>query len=113
MYIHRERDTNTKCFPFEDALIGIRDLFLKYPAELKLHKYAVMEKLRERISDNDRVVRETLYQLLKSVVFPGCKEVTLVIFSSLNPLKREQGLVPYSVNTFSNVQTIINLCWYF
>lgn len=58
----------------KDALIGIRDLFLKYPAELKLHKYAVMEKLRERISDNDRVVRETLYQLLKSVVFPGCKE---------------------------------------
>ena len=50
--------------------MGVRDLFLKYPAELKLHKYDVMEKLRERISDNDKVVRETLYQLLTSSGFP-------------------------------------------
>ncbi|KAK2986040.1 hypothetical protein RJ640_001901, partial [Escallonia rubra] len=58
----------------KDALIGIRDIFLKYPAELKLHKLAVIEKLRERISDDDKMVRETLYQLLKAVIFPGCKE---------------------------------------
>lgn len=58
----------------KDALIGIRDVLLKFPAELKLHKLAVIEKLRERISDDDKLVRETLYQLLKSVIFPGCKE---------------------------------------
>lgn len=59
----------------EDALIGVRDLALKYPAELRLHKHAIIEKLRERISDDDKVVRETLYQLLKSVIFPCSKEV--------------------------------------
>ncbi|XP_060196534.1 uncharacterized protein LOC132625915 isoform X2 [Lycium barbarum] len=58
----------------KDALIGIRDVLLKFPAELKLHKLAVIEKLRERISDDDKLVRESLYQLLKSVIFPGCKE---------------------------------------
>ncbi|KAJ6406758.1 hypothetical protein OIU84_010300 [Salix udensis] len=60
--------------PIEDALMGMKDLFLKYPEELKLHRYAVIEKLRERISDDDKTVRENLYQLLKSVIFPGCKE---------------------------------------
>lgn len=64
-------------FLFEDALMGIRDLFRKHPAELRLHKYAAIEKLRERIGDDDKVVRETLYQLFKSVIFPGCKEVIL------------------------------------
>ncbi|XP_022888460.1 uncharacterized protein LOC111403998 isoform X1 [Olea europaea var. sylvestris] len=58
----------------KDALIGIKDIFLKHPAELKLHKLAVIEKLRERIGDDDKLVRETLYQLFKSVIFPGCKE---------------------------------------
>nr|XP_010315603.1 testis-expressed protein 10 homolog isoform X1 [Solanum lycopersicum]XP_010315605.1 testis-expressed protein 10 homolog isoform X1 [Solanum lycopersicum]XP_025885138.1 testis-expressed protein 10 homolog isoform X1 [Solanum lycopersicum] len=58
----------------KDALIGIRDVLLKFPSELKLHKLAVIEKLRERISDDDKLVREALYQLLKSVIFPGCKE---------------------------------------
>ncbi|MCE0480943.1 hypothetical protein HAX54_038252 [Datura stramonium] len=58
----------------KDALIGIRDVLVKFPTELKLHKLAVIEKLRERISDDDKLVRESLYQLLKSVIFPGCKE---------------------------------------
>ncbi|XP_021769630.1 uncharacterized protein LOC110733861 isoform X2 [Chenopodium quinoa] len=57
-----------------DALVGIKDLLLKFPAELKLHKNAVIEKLRERISDDDKVVRETLFQLFKSTILPGCKE---------------------------------------
>lgn len=57
-----------------DALLGIRELLIKSPAELKLHKNAVIEKLRERISDDDKVVRDTLYQLFKSVILPGCKE---------------------------------------
>ncbi|CAK9180770.1 unnamed protein product [Ilex paraguariensis] len=67
----------------KDALTGIRDIFLKYPAELKLHKLAVIEKLRERISDEDKLVRETLYQLLKAVIFPGCKEESQGPFISL------------------------------
>ncbi|XP_021771298.1 uncharacterized protein LOC110735415 isoform X1 [Chenopodium quinoa] len=57
-----------------DALVGIKDLLLKFPAEVKLHKNAVIEKLRERISDDDKVVRETLFQLFKSIILPGCKE---------------------------------------
>ena len=67
-------------FLFQDALIGIRDIFLNYPTELRLHKLAVIEKLRERVSDDDKLVRETLYQLLKSVIFPGCREVILILF---------------------------------
>lgn len=57
--------------------MGIKDLFQKHPGELRLHRYAAMEKLRERICDDDKLVRETLYQLFKTVIFPGCKEVTL------------------------------------
>ena len=56
-------------------MIGIKDLFIKYPAELKLHKYAAVEKLRERIGDDDKGVRKSLYDLFKSVILPGCKEV--------------------------------------
>ncbi|XP_052198998.1 uncharacterized protein LOC127806055 isoform X2 [Diospyros lotus] len=67
----------------KDALIGIRDIFLNYPTELRLHKLAVIEKLRERISDDDKLVRETLYQLLKSVIFPGCREDNQGPFISL------------------------------
>ncbi|KAG4909670.1 hypothetical protein JHK87_055786 [Glycine soja] len=33
----------------KDALIGIKDLFIRYPAEQKLHKYAVVEKVHERL----------------------------------------------------------------
>lgn len=58
----------------KDALIGIKDVLTKNPDELKLHKLAVIEKLRERISDDDKLVRETLFQLFKAVIFPGCKE---------------------------------------
>ncbi|XP_043815771.1 uncharacterized protein LOC110623015 isoform X3 [Manihot esculenta] len=67
----------------KDALMGMKDLFLKHPEELKLHRYAVIEKLRERVSDEDKVVRETLYQLLKSVILPGCNEDNQGPFISL------------------------------
>ncbi|KAK6145745.1 hypothetical protein DH2020_022565 [Rehmannia glutinosa] len=56
----------------KDALLGIKDVLVHHPVELKLHKLAVIEKLRERIGDDDKLVRETLYQLFKSVIFPGC-----------------------------------------
>ncbi|KAJ0559011.1 putative pre-rRNA-processing protein Ipi1 [Helianthus annuus] len=66
-----------------DALVGIRDIFLNHPSELKMHKLRVIEKLRERMSDEDKVVRETLYQLLKTVIFPACKEGNQGTFISL------------------------------
>lgn len=68
-----------KCYNFvcitEAALTGIKDLVVKHPSELKLHKLVVIEKLRERICDADKVVRETLYQLLENDIFPCIKEV--------------------------------------
>ncbi|GAV57315.1 Ipi1_N domain-containing protein [Cephalotus follicularis] len=66
-----------------DGLMGIKDLITRYPSELMLHRYAIIEKLRERVSDDDRVVRETLFQLLKTVVFPACKEDNRGPFVSL------------------------------
>jgi len=33
--------------------MGMKDLFLNHPEELKLHRYAVIEKLRERMSDDE------------------------------------------------------------
>ncbi|KAJ3679485.1 hypothetical protein LUZ60_017496 [Juncus effusus] len=74
------------------ALNGIRDLIVKHPSELKLHKHAILEKLRERICDADKVVRETLYGLFKSVIFPSLKEditgptVTLLMAYILNAM---------------------------
>ncbi|XP_070665099.1 uncharacterized protein [Malus domestica] len=67
----------------KDALLGMKDLLLRYPEELRLHKYAVVEKLRERIGDDDRLVRDTLYQLFKSVILPGCKEDNQELLISL------------------------------
>ncbi|XP_010927983.1 uncharacterized protein [Elaeis guineensis] len=66
------------------ALTGIKDLVLKHPSELRLHKLSIIEKLRERICDNDKGVRETLYQLLKTVIFPSLKEdITGAVISLL------------------------------
>ncbi|OWM74291.1 hypothetical protein CDL15_Pgr008605 [Punica granatum] len=48
-----------------DALTGIKELILKHPGELKAHKFALIEKLSQRIGDEDRLVKETLYELLK------------------------------------------------
>ena len=59
----------------EAALNGIKDLVTKHPAELKLHKVAMIEKLQERICDSDKVVRESLYTMLQSLIFPSLKEV--------------------------------------
>ncbi|KAM0866067.1 hypothetical protein ACQ4PT_042862 [Festuca glaucescens] len=56
------------------ALNGIKVLVTKHPAELKLHKVAMIEKLQERICDSDKVVRESLYTILQSLIFPSLKE---------------------------------------
>ncbi|KAG7022980.1 Testis-expressed protein 10 [Cucurbita argyrosperma subsp. argyrosperma] len=83
------------------ALLGIRDLFIKYPAELRLHRYAVIEKLRERIDDENKVVCETLYQLFKSVIFPGCKEENQGLFISL--------LMGYIFNAMTNLSIDVRM----
>ncbi|WCJ34196.1 ARM repeat superfamily protein [Euphorbia peplus] len=67
----------------KDGLLGMKDLFANHPEELNSHRYQVIEKLRERISDDDKMVRETLYQLFKSVILPGCKEDDQGLFISL------------------------------
>ncbi|KAJ4817365.1 ARM repeat superfamily protein [Rhynchospora pubera] len=56
------------------ALNGIRDLIMKHPLELKTHKLAIIEKLRERICDSDKAVREVLYNIFDSVIFKSLKE---------------------------------------
>ncbi|XWS56064.1 hypothetical protein CRYUN_Cryun09bG0054800 [Craigia yunnanensis] len=84
-----------------DALMGIKDLVLKHPAELKLHRYAVIDKLRERISDDDKVVREALYQLFKSEIFPGCAEDNQGLFISL--------MMTYIFNAMTNLAIDIRL----
>lgn len=66
-----------------DALMGIKDLFSKHPEELTSHKYRVVEKLRERISDDDKVVRKLLYDLFKLVILPSCKEDNQELITSL------------------------------
>ncbi|KAI4300557.1 hypothetical protein L6164_033924 [Bauhinia variegata] len=84
-----------------DALKGIKDLFIKYPTELKLHKYAVVEKLRERIGDDDREVRDSLYELFKSVILPGCKEDNQELVMSL--------LIAYIFNAMTHLAIDIRL----
>ncbi|XP_045795864.1 uncharacterized protein LOC123890321 [Trifolium pratense] len=66
-----------------DALMGIKDLFSKHPEELTLHKYRVVEKLRERIGDEDKVVRKSLHDLFKLAIFPGCKQDNQELITSL------------------------------
>ena len=63
----------------EAALNGIKDIIVKHPTELKLHKVAIIEKLQERICDTDKVVRESLYNILQSLSFPSLKEVYLFL----------------------------------
>ncbi|TYG54114.1 hypothetical protein ES288_D09G163000v1 [Gossypium darwinii] len=84
-----------------DALMGIKDLVLNHPAELRLHRYAVIEKLRERISDDDKVVREALYQLFKSEIFPGCAEDNQGLLISL--------LMTYIFNAMTNLAIDIRM----
>ncbi|KAJ0027211.1 hypothetical protein Pint_36174 [Pistacia integerrima] len=85
----------------KDALMGIKDLFQKHPGEFRLHRYAAIEKLRERISDDDKVVREMLYQLFKTVIFPGCKEDNQGPFISL--------MMAYIFNAMTNLAIDVRL----
>ncbi|KAG2242093.1 hypothetical protein Bca4012_012675 [Brassica carinata] len=58
----------------KNALHGIKDLLEHNPAELHTLKYAIVDKLRERISDDDKSVRDTFYLLFDSKIFPSCLE---------------------------------------
>lgn len=73
-----------KCFSVlvccVDALHGIKDLLEHNPAELQSLKYAIVDKLRERLSDDDKSVRDTFYLLFDSKIFPSCVEVLLLLF---------------------------------
>ncbi|XP_029126145.1 testis-expressed protein 10-like [Cajanus cajan] len=74
-----------------DALIGIKDLFIRYPEEQRLHKYTAIEKLRERIGDDDKVVRKSLYDLFKVVILPGCKEDYDLVKSYVSKIQEMEG----------------------
>lgn len=75
-----------------EAVNGVRDLVLKHPSELKLHWLLVLHKLRERIGDDDKTVREALYHLLKSAIFTAFEDdvptplVSLLMASVLNAM---------------------------
>ncbi|XP_020218662.1 uncharacterized protein LOC109801907 isoform X2 [Cajanus cajan] len=84
-----------------DALIGIKDLFIRYPEEQRLHKYAAVEKLRERIGDDDKVVRKSLYDLFKVVILPGCKEDNQELIISL--------LMPYIFNAMTHLAVDVRI----
>ncbi|TKY65839.1 Testis-expressed sequence 10 protein [Spatholobus suberectus] len=84
-----------------DALMGIKDLFIRYPAEQKFHKYAALEKLRERIGDDDKVVRKSLYDLFKVVILPGCKEDNQELIISL--------LMPYIFNAMTHLAVDVRI----
>ncbi|KAJ0266271.1 Ipi1_N domain-containing protein [Hirschfeldia incana] len=58
----------------KNALHGIKDLLEHNPAELHSLKYAIIDKLRERLSDDDKSVRDTFYLLFDSKIFPSCAE---------------------------------------
>ncbi|XP_021822389.1 uncharacterized protein LOC110763822 isoform X1 [Prunus avium] len=85
----------------KEALLGIKDLFKKYPEELRLHKYAVIEKLRERIGDDDGVAQKTLHELFKSAINAGCKEDNQELFVSL--------MMPYIFNAMTHLAIDVRL----
>ncbi|XP_019425729.1 PREDICTED: uncharacterized protein LOC109334416 isoform X2 [Lupinus angustifolius] len=84
-----------------DALTGIKDLFIKYPEELKLHKNAAVDKLRQRIGDDDKVVRKSLYDIFKSAILRVCEEDNQELIVSL--------LMPYIFNAMTHLSVDIRI----
>lgn len=76
---------NVFVFVCVDALHGIKDLLEHNPAELQSLKFAIIDKLKERLSDDDKSVRDIFYLLFDSKIFPSCVEV-FVAFSSFTCL---------------------------
>ncbi|EEC77439.1 hypothetical protein OsI_16240 [Oryza sativa Indica Group] len=86
------------------ALNGIKDLVAKHPSELKLHKVAIVEKLQERICDTDKVVRESLFSILQSLVFPSLKE-----FYAIGCICETIGIYLWQDNAISTRSTLFLL----
>ncbi|KAE9590793.1 putative pre-rRNA-processing protein IPI1/Testis-expressed sequence 10 protein [Lupinus albus] len=84
-----------------DALMGIKDLFIKYPEELKLHKNAAVDKLRQRIGDDDKVVRKSLYDIFKSAILRVGEEDNQELIVSL--------LMPYIFNAMTHLSVDIRI----
>ncbi|XP_022638135.1 uncharacterized protein LOC106763108 isoform X4 [Vigna radiata var. radiata] len=84
-----------------EALMGIKDLFTRHPAEQKSHRYVTVEKLRERIGDDDKVVRKSLYDLFKIVILPCCKEDNQELVVSL--------LMPYIFNAMTHFSVDVRM----
>lgn len=55
----------------KDALMGLKDLFTRFPTELPMHAMPIVEKLSPRITDYDKAVRQTLLLLLRTTILPG------------------------------------------
>lgn len=58
-----------------ESLMGLKDLFARFPTELPMHAMAVVEKLSPRITDYDKAVRQTLLMLLRTTILPGLPQV--------------------------------------
>uniref|UniRef100_A0A1J3DZ73 Testis-expressed sequence 10 protein-like protein n=1 Tax=Noccaea caerulescens TaxID=107243 RepID=A0A1J3DZ73_NOCCA len=85
----------------KDALLGIKDLFKHYPAEMQSHKYAIIQKLRERVTDDDKLVRDAFYKLFEADVFPACIEDNLGPMVSL--------LMPYIFSAMADSSIDVRL----
>ena len=76
-----------------------------------MHRLSVIEKLRERMGDEDKIVRETLYQLLKAVIFPECKEVFFFSCSLCIIFLKESNILYSLLRMYSNDQNAcLGLC---
>ena len=64
-----------------EALMGLKDLFARFPTELPMHAMPIVERLSPRITDYDKAVRQTLLLLLRTTIFPGLPQV---FFSQLS-----------------------------
>lgn len=58
-----------------EALLGIKDLISRHPAELALHAVSILEKLSPRITDGDKAVRQAFILLIRSTIFPNLPQV--------------------------------------
>ncbi|CAA7026785.1 unnamed protein product [Microthlaspi erraticum] len=85
----------------KDALLGIKDLFKHYPGEMQSHKYAIIQKLRERVTDGDKLVRDAFYKLFEADIFPACIEDNLGPMVSL--------LMPYIFSAMADSSIDVRL----
>lgn len=61
----------------KEALLGIKDLISRHPAELALHAVSILEKLSPRITDGDKAVRQAFILLIRSTIFPNLPQAKI------------------------------------